>query len=156
MPPTEGETAPDFEALHCDGATFRERSLSAVADDGAVLVFSGFVFNAINENWFKQYDRAGWGGFDVPVVAVARDGPYAVNAFLRDIDSPFGAFADVEGRVADAYDLLVGRDAMADARTARRAIFVLDADRAVRHAWVSDDWISPVPREDIETAVAAL
>jgi lipid A disaccharide synthetase len=44
---------------------------------------------------------------------------------------------------------------MADVRTARRAIFVLDAGRAVRHAWVSDDWISPVPRKDIEAAVAA-
>ena len=156
MPPTEGETALDFEALYCDGETFRERSLSAVVDDGAVLVFSGFVFNAINENWFKQYERAGWDEFDVPVVAVARDGPYAVNAFLRDIDSPFGAFADVEGRAADAYDLLAERDGMADVRTARRAILVLDSDREIRHAWVSDDWISPVPREDIETAVAAL
>ena len=156
MPPTEGETAPDFEALYCDGETFRERSLSAVADDGAVLVFSGFVFNAINENWFKQYDRAGWGEFDVPVVAVARDGPYAVNAFLRDIDSPFGAFADVEGRAADAYDLLAERDGMVNTSTAWRSVFVLDGDRTVRYAWVAEDWISPVPREEIEDAVAEL
>ena len=156
MPPSEGESAPDFEALYCDGETFRARTLHDAVDGGAVLVFSGFAFNAINENWYKQYDRAGWDGFDVPVLAVMRDGPYAVNAFLRELDSPFCGFADVETNAADAYDLLVGRDGMAGARTARRAVFVLDDDRAVRHAWVGDDWITPVPREEIEAAVEGM
>lgn len=153
MPPAVGTHAPDFEALYCDGETFRERTLSDVIDGGAVIVFSGFVFNAINENWYKQYDRAGWDEFDVPVVTVARDGPYAVNAFLRDIDSPFASFADVEGTAADAYDLLVEREGMANVRTAQRAVFVVDGDRAVQYRWVADDWISPVPREEIERAV---
>lgn len=153
MPPAKGTSAPDFETLHCDGETFSERTLSAVVDSGAVVVFSGFVFNAINENWYKQYDRAGWDEFDIPVVTVARDGPYAVNAFLRDIGSPFATFADVEGRAAGAYDLLVERDGMAGARTARRAVFVLDGDREIRYRWIGDDWISPVPRAEIERAV---
>lgn len=153
MPPAEGTRAPDFEALYCDGETFRERTLSAVVDGGAVVVFSGFVFNAINENWYKQYDRAGWDEFDIPVVTVARDGPYAVNAFLREIDSPFGSFADAEGDAGGAYDLLVEREGMAGVRTARRAVFVLDSDRDIRYRWVGDDWISPVPRQEIERAV---
>jgi peroxiredoxin len=156
MPPAEGTRAPEFEALYCDGETFRERTLSDVVDGGAVVVFSGFVFNAINENWYKQYDRAGWDEFDVPVVTVARDGPYAVNAFLRDIDSPFASFADVEGTAAAAYDLLVERDGMAGVRTARRAVFVLDDDREIRYRWVANDWISPVPRTDVDRAVERL
>lgn len=156
MTPTAGDVAPDFEALYCDGETFRARTLADAMDDGAVVVFSGFAFNAINENWYKRYARAGWAEFDVPVLLVARDGPYAVNAFLRQIDSPFAAFADVEGTAADAYDLLTEREGMAGVRTAKRAVFVLDGDREVRHAWVGDDWISPVPRDDIEAAVAAL
>lgn len=156
MPPTEGEPTPDFEALYCDGETFRERSFATVAEEGAVLVFSGFVFNAINENWWKRYDRAGWADLDVPVLPVARDGPYAVNAFLREIDSPFDAVADTEGRAADAYDLLVERDGMAGVRTARRAAFVVDDEGTIRHRWVADDWISPVPAEEIEAAVAGL
>lgn len=156
MPPTKGETAPDFEALYCDGETFRERTVTDVVDGGVVLIFSGFAFNAINENWYKQYDRAGWADFDVPVVAVLRDGPYAVNAFLREIDSPFGAFADAETSIAAAHDLLAERPGMAGVRTARRAILVLDDERVVRHAWIGDDWISPVPSADIEAAVARL
>lgn len=153
MPPTEGARAPDFEALYCDGETFRERALFDVVDGGGVVVFSGFAFNAINENWYKQYDRAGWDELDVPVVLVARDGPYAVNAFLRDIDSPFASFADVEGTAGDAYGLLVERDGMAGARTARRAVFVLDEECTIQYRWVATDWISPVPREEIERAV---
>lgn len=156
MPLTEGDMAPEFEALYCTGETFRERHFTDLVDGGAVLVFSGFAFNAINENWYKQYARAGWAEFDVPVVAVLRDGPYAVNAFLRDIDAPFGAFADAETTVAAAYDLLVDRPGMADVRTARRAILVVDDAREIQYAWIADDWISPVPRDEIETVVAEL
>jgi len=158
MPPAPGERAPEFEGLYCDGETFRTRSLAAVRGDrGAVLVFGGFVFSAIATNWWQRYENAGWHEFDdVPVIGVHRDGPYAVNAFLRERDSPFGIFADVEGSIADAYDLLVEREGMAGVRTAGRSIFVLDADGVVDHVWRTDDWISPVPREEIEAAVAAL
>lgn len=157
MPPTEGDVAPEFEALCCDGETFRARHLSeTLSDRGGVVVFFGFVFNAIGENWWKRYRRAGWGDFDVPVVGVGRDGPYSMNAFLRETALPFTFFADVEGEAAAAYDLLVEREGMAGVRTARRAVYVLDGDRRVQHAWIGDDWISPVPREEIEAAVAEL
>ncbi|MDZ7746035.1 MAG: redoxin domain-containing protein [Halobacteriales archaeon] len=156
MPPAVGDTAPDFTALYCDGETFREREAHDRFKDGGVLVFAGFAFNAINENWWKQYARAGWDEFDVPVVPVVRDGPYAVNAFLRDIEVPFDAIADVEGAAAESYDLLVEREGMAGVRTARRSVFVVDAAGEIQYRWLADDWISPVPREEIEDAVAEL
>lgn len=157
MPPSEGETAPGFEALLCDGEAFRPTTLaSAVGDDGAVLVFFGFAFSAISHNWWGRYARAGWDEFDVPVYGVGRDGPYAMNAFLCDGDLPFSLFADVDGTVADAYDLLVERDGMAGTRTARRAVVVLDGDLTVRYAWDTDEWIHPVPREEVEDAVDGL
>jgi peroxiredoxin len=157
MPPSEGDVAPGFEALLCDGETFQAQTLAdALGDDGAVLVFFGFAFNAISDNWWKRYERAGWGEFDVPVFGIGRDGPYAMNAFLRQRELPFGFFADVEGEVADAYGLLTEREGMAGVGTARRAVFVLDGDRDVRYAWLGDDWISPVPRDEVEAAVAKL
>jgi len=60
MPPTEGETAPDFEALLCDGETFRSTTTLADAldDRGGVLVSTGFAFSAIAQNWWKQFVRA--------------------------------------------------------------------------------------------------
>jgi len=155
MPPAVGDTAPRFEALLCDGETFRARALAErTGDRGAVLVFDGFVFSAIARNWWRRYDRAGWDEFDgVTVTGVVRDGPYSINEFLRQNDSPFAVFADVDGEVAAAYDLLVEREGMAGLHTARRAIFVLDDDGVVRHAWDTDEWIHPVPREEIEAAV---
>lgn len=157
MPPSEGQTAPDFEALLCEGDTFRAATLSEELNgDGAVLVFFGFVFNAISENWWKRYARAGWDEFDIPVYGIGRDGPYAMNEFRRSKNLPFPFFSDVETTVAEAYDLVTRREGMADVRTAQRAVYVLDGDREVQYAWTTDDWISPVPREDIEAVVSGL
>ncbi len=158
MPPRAGETAPAFEGLYCDGETFRSRALAgSIGERGAVLVFGGFVFSAIATNWWTRYETAGWHAFDgVPVHGIHRDGPYAVNAFIRERESPFGIFADVEGSIAETYDLLERREGMADVRTARRAVCVLDGDGTIEHVWLADDWISPVPRSEIEEAVASV
>ncbi|MDY7083280.1 MAG: redoxin domain-containing protein, partial [Halobacteria archaeon] len=82
--------------------------------------------------------------------------PYAVNEFLRSIESPFDIFADVDGGIAKSYDLLVEREGMANVSTARRSVFVLDGDKKVTHKWVADDWISPVPADEIEEGVEKL
>jgi peroxiredoxin len=156
MPPTEGEQAPDFETLLCTGGSFRSRQLHDVLDGGGVVVFFGFAFSAIDENWWKRYDRADWDDFDVPVLGVSRDGPYAQNAFIRYLESPFRMFSDTDGAAAEAYDLLTEREGMANTSTPRRAVFVVDDDHQIQYRWVGDDWISPVPREEIEDAVAAI
>lgn len=167
MPPSVGDPAPEFEALLCDGEVFRSTRLSDVADpstetlddghdgdaDGAVLVFSAFSFSAIAENWWKRFHRAGWAEFPVPVVGVSRDGPYAQNAFIRETAVPFALFADVDGDAGRGYDLLVERAGMANTTTPWRAVFVVH-DGTIAYAWVADDWISPVPREAVEAAVA--
>lgn len=156
--PGEGDTAPNFTALLCDGEIFRNATLQdVVGERGTVLVFYGFSFNAISLNWWKQYRRRGWHEWDdVKVIGVGRDGPYSQNEFLRSIDSPFKVFSDVDGEVARAYGLLVEREGMANASTARRTVFVLDNDRRVTYAWIADDWINPVPADEVEEAVSEL
>lgn len=159
MSPTEGETVADFDALLCDGETFRSTALSdALGARGGVVVCTGFAFSAVAQNWWKRFVRAGWDEFeDVPVLGVSRDGPYAQNEFLRWLDRPdFQFFADVNGAVSDSLDLLADRSHMAGVSTPWRAVFVLDSDREVTYAFVADDWISPLPRVEIETAVAEL
>lgn len=151
-----GEQAPDFEALFCSGETFRSRRLGAVCEDGGVLVFSAFAFSAIARNWWVRYERARWQEFDVPVVGVSRDGPYAQNAFIRTLDSPFVRVSDTDGTVSERYELLTERDGMANTSVPRRAVFVFDSDRTVTYAWVAPDWISPVPRAAVEAAVDQL
>ncbi|MFC4544010.1 redoxin domain-containing protein [Halosolutus amylolyticus] len=159
MPPTAGERLPDFEAPLCDGETFRSTALSAaLGDRGGVVVCTGFAFSAIAQNWWKRFVRAGWEEFDgVSVLGVSRDGPYAQNEFLRWLDRPdFRFFADVNGAVSESLDLLADRDHMATVSTPWRSAFVVDSDREVQYAFVADDWISPLPRSDIEAAVEAL
>lgn len=157
MPPTEDGQAPEFESLLCDGETFRPATLDDELDeDGGVLVFFGFTFSAIAENWWKRYHRAGWDDFSVPVLGVCRDGPYAQNEFLRQHDLPFDSFADVDATAIDAFDLRAEREGMGPTTTARRAVYVLDGNREVQYRWLGEDWISPVPREEIEEAVAEL
>lgn len=158
MPPSVGEAAPGFEALYCDGETFRERTLaSATGDRGTVLAFGGFVFGPVARNWFPRYVRYGWHDADgVALYPVQRSGPYATNAFLRRLDSPLEVFADVEGAVAEAYGLLAERDGMAGAKTARRGVFVLDDEGVVQYAYDTDEWIHPLPRDDVEDAIESL
>lgn len=159
MPPTEGDRLPDFEALLCDGETFRSTTLAdALGPRGGVVVCTGFAFSAIAQNWWTRFVRAGWDEFEgVPVLGVSRDGPYAQNAFLRWLDRPeFRFFADVDGTIGESLELLTERDHMANVSTPWRSAFVLDDAREVRYAFVADDWISPLPREDVESAVASL
>jgi len=156
MPPHEGETAPEFETLLCTGDSFRSRRFSESLEGGGVLVVFGFAFSAIAENWWRRYDYAGWDEFDVPVLGLSRDGPYAQNAFIRYLDSPFRMFSDTDGEASGALGLLTDRTHMAGTSTPRRAVFVVEADRTVRYRWVADDWISPAPRPEIEAAVDAL
>ena len=158
MVPAVGETPPAFEALLCDGETFRPTALSdALGDRGAVLIFDGFVFSAIARNWWTRYDTLGWDAFEgVQVYGIVRDGPYSINEFLRGLESPFSMFSDLDGHVADSYDLSVERDGMAGIETSRRAVFVLDDAGLVRHAWDTEEWIYPVPTEEIEAAIAEL
>jgi peroxiredoxin len=159
MPPTVGETIDDFEALCCDGETFRSTRLGdALGDRGGVIVSTGFVYSAIARNWWKRFQTAGWADFaEVPVLGVSRDGPYAQNRFLRSLGQPgFRLFADVDGGVAETLDLLTARDHMANVSTPWRSVFVVDSDRRVEFAYVADEWIGPLPREDVEAAVEDL
>lgn len=155
--PAVGETAPAFEALCCDGETFVARTLSeTLGDAGAVLAFYGFTHSAVAENWWKIYDRRGWDDFPVPVVGVARDGPFAQNDFLRGVDSPFRSFSDGSGEVCAAYGLLHEPRGMPGAEIPHRTVFVLDGEGTIVGRWVLTDRANPVPASDVEECVAAL
>mgnify|MGYP006302773593 CR=1 FL=1 len=155
MIPAVGEPAPDGRALVCDGEQFRVRSISdVIGANGLVLIFYGFSFSAIAENWWKHYERRNWHELeDTPVLGVSRDGPYAQNAFIRELNSPFRLFSDVSAELIEAYDLLVERKGMGQTKTAKRAIFVLGADLTVRERWIADTWTEPVPVDSLESSL---
>lgn len=152
------DALPDVEALLCDGEVFRPRALEeAVGDRGLLLSFHGFSFSAIATNWFKRYERYGWNDYEgAPLVCVCRDGPYAVNEFIRQADVSFEVFADVDADIAESFGLLRSRDDMPDASTARRAVYVFDDAGRVTYRWLSEDDVSPVDVDGVEQAVQEL
>ncbi len=153
MIPAVGERAPDGAALLCDGELFQVKQITDLVDaNGLVLVFYGYSFSAIAENWWKHYERRNWHHLDnIPVVGVSRDGPYAQNAFIRDIGSPFRLFSDLTGDLIESYGLLVERDGMGTMKTANRAVILLNDDLTVTERWVAETWTEPVPVESLET-----
>lgn len=155
MPPAQGDRAPDFEALLCDGETARFRRLSdVVGENGAILLFYGFTFSARAEGLFKVYADRGWMDHDgVTVVGVCRDGPFAQNAFLREVGHGVVSFSDMTLDATGAYDLVTTRDGMGAARIARQSILVVGDDRTVREAWSAGTFGGAVPYEEIEAAV---
>lgn len=149
-----GDRPRNVEGLLCDGEVYTATRLDDAAnDDGLLVVFYGYSFSAIAENWWRGYERRAWDEFDVPVVGVSRDGPNAQNAFIRSLDSPFSLFADVNGALADEFDVLVRRDHMAGVQIPRRSAFLLEPDLTVERAWTVEDWTKPMPVSDIEDAV---
>jgi len=157
-PLSEGDEAPDAEGLLCDGDVFEVKTLSEVSgESGTVVVFFGFVFSAPALNWWRRYERHGWDDFDgVRTVGVGRDGPYAQNEFLRQLESPFSLFADVDADFAEGFGVLREREGMPNAATARRSVFALDSDGEVRFSWCAPDDITPPPVDGVEETVSEL
>jgi peroxiredoxin len=155
MPLSHGEVVPAFEALRCDGETIREITLNEISgQEGTVIVTFQFAFSAIADNWWGKYTRDGWANFDdVETVGLSRDQPYALNAFLRGIDTPFVMCSDPDGTATKELGVLGCRPDMGDIRPAKRATFVLDDDRTITYAWVSESQLDPTPTDEVEAAV---
>jgi peroxiredoxin len=135
-----GETAPTFEL---PGATADDRDRYALADyldAGAVVVtFFPFDFSPIctdqlcalrDVEWFAIED-------DVDVFGVSGDSTYAHQAFIEAYDLDFPLLTDRDGAVSDAYDVLRA-ELEGHSDVPGRAVYVVDADRRIRHAWGSE------------------
>ena len=159
MPVQVGDHVEDLAVTVCDGETFRSVQIGdLVGDRGLVLVATGLAFSAIARNWWKRFERYGWDEFEgVPVVGFSRDGPYAQNEFLRDLERPeFRFVADVDGAMTDGLGLRTEREGMAGISTPWRAVVVVDDGLEVQFVHVANDWITPLPHEGVEDAVEEL
>lgn len=120
-PPENGETAPKFETLLCDGEVFEGTHINDVLGErSCVLYFYGFVYSAIARHWCKRFDRANCDEFDdVNIIGVSRDGPFAQNEFFQQSDSPFSVYEDSGGYITDEFSRRIERDGMAQSHDAK-------------------------------------
>ncbi|MEF8779750.1 MAG: redoxin domain-containing protein [Haloferacaceae archaeon] len=153
--PEEGDTAPDFTRPLVNEEFWEDASLSELVAEPTLLVFhpmdgafpATYLWNEIEERELES---------DATVVGVAISTPYDHKRFIaeRGIDSPL--FSDPGNGVAETYGIAHDLDGMAGVSEPRPAVFLLDADRTVAHAWVATEWPEFPDYDEIEAELAKL
>jgi len=142
--PEAGEQAPDFTRPLVTEEYWEDASLSAVcaeSDDPVVLIFHSMdgAFPA-TYLWNEVRDRA-WHE-QATVLGLSISTPYAHKRLLdeRGIEGGARLFSDPANGVAESYGIGMDLDGMAGVAEPRPAVFILDEDRTVEHAWVGEEW----------------
>jgi peroxiredoxin len=155
-----GDTAPAFTAPAAKPTGDIEAVSTAelVADGPVVLAFFPGAFTSVCttelvsfEDRLEAFRDAG-----ADVVGVSIDSPFSLQEFADQADLSFPLVGDTEKEVIDAYSVRTDFDALDVHGVAKRAVFVVDSDRTVTYAWVSDDpGVEPDYDEVLEAAVEA-
>lgn len=149
-----GETAPDFTlpAANADAETV---NLEEATDDGAaVLAFFPLAFTGgcttemcTFRDRLDEFEDVGARVFGVSV-----DSPPTLERFAEDEDLNFPLLSDFNRTVTDDFGGF--HEELAGLRqVARRAVFVVDADREVRFSWVTDDPSELPPFDEIQASL---
>jgi len=136
-----GDTAPDFTAPLANGDIESLTLAEAVADGPVVLVFFPGAFTSVCSHemdaFDERLDELDAAGVDIYGVSV--DTPFAQNAFREELGLGFGLVSDNERDIVETYDIAMDFTALGVHNLAKRAVFVVDEDRTVSYAWVTDD-----------------
>ena len=92
---------------------------------------------------------------DLSVLGVSTDGVFSHGAFAEDQGLAFPLLSDSDGSVAEDYDVLHD-EIQGHRRVAKRAVYLVDAARTVRYAWVADDAGLQPDWEAVKAAVESL
>jgi peroxiredoxin len=157
-PPAVGAEAPEFTRPLVNDEYWEDVALSQLLEDGPVVL----VFHTMDGDfpatyvWQAVRDR-GWDEYDAEVVGLSVSTPYEHSRFLEEWDlEAFRLFSDPANGVAEAYGVDHDLDGMHGIAEPRPAVFVVDGDRTVRHAWVATDWPAFPPYAELEGAIESL
>jgi len=136
-----GDEAPDFTAPLANGDVAELTLSEAVADGPVVLAFFPGAFTSVCSHEMESFDDrlSAFAEAGVTVYGVSIDTPFAQNAFRDELGLEFDLVSDTDREIIDAYDIAMDFTALGVHDLAKRAVFVVDEDRTVTYAWVSDD-----------------
>lgn len=154
--PEPGEQAPDFTRPLVSEEYWEDRSLSALTDDGRViLVFTPMDHTFLATHTWDELKERGWDEREETVVGVSISTPYTHKRLIDEYDLPFAIFSDPTNEVAEAYGIAHDLDGMEGVAEPRLAYFVLEADLTVAHAWVAREWPAFPEYDALEDAIAS-
>ena len=135
-----GEIAPDFTLRGTDGQRLSQYTLSEYTADGyVVLSFYMNDFSPVCSEQMCDLDDVDLFQFegDVAMFGISPDYVYSHREYSRQKGLTFPLLSDTKFDVAKQYGVY---DDKTDSGV-RRALFLVDGDRRVRHRWVaSDNW----------------
>mgnify|MGYP000323607329 CR=1 FL=1 len=153
---SDGDEAPAFTAPLANG-DIESFSLPEAVDSDAPVVLAFFpgAFTSVCSHEMQTFEQrledvADAGG---TLYGVSIDSPFALNEFRDTLSLSFGLISDVNRDVIEAYDVSMAFEAVGIERLAKRAVFVVDGDRTVTYAWVSDD---PGAEPDYDEVIQAI
>ncbi|MFD1515311.1 redoxin domain-containing protein [Halomarina rubra] len=152
-----GDTAPEFTAPLATGEDIDSFTLSEALEDGpVVLAFFPGAFTSVCSHELATFrDRLSEFEDDgARLYGVSVDSPFALNAFHDELGLNFPLISDANHRLVHEYDVAMDFAELGVENVAKRAVFVVDEDRTIDYAWVSDD-PGVEPQYDEVSAVVA-
>lgn len=152
----EGDRAPDVTAPLANGGIEQFDLSEAVADGPVVLAFFPGAFTSVCRTEMCTFrDRLdAFEDVDADVYGISTDSPFSLDEFRDKHDLNFGLVSDYDKEVVAEYGVTMDFDSLGVYDVAKRSVFVVDEDREVTYAWVSDDPGREPDYEEVERAAA--
>ncbi|MFB6119992.1 MAG: redoxin domain-containing protein [Halobacteriaceae archaeon] len=149
-----GETAPEFTRPLVNEEYWEDSSLSdAMGGDRAVLVFHPMDGAFPTTYIWQEIAERGWDE-EIQLLGVSISTPYEHTTLLGEREAEMRLFSDPANHVAEEYGVEHDLDGMTGVAEPRPAVFVLEPDRTVTHAWVAEEWPEFPDYDAVEAAFA--
>jgi peroxiredoxin len=142
-----GQKAPDFSLPGVEGTdpSFYDLHRFVEDVDATVLAFVPSAHAPVCEDDLRALGAAGWGRReDLLVWTITGDSIFANASAYRDLDLDSPVISDFHAGIADSYGVCLD-DWHGHRDIPGRALFVVDPDWTVRHAWQADPFETPDP-----------
>jgi len=156
--PLVGDDAPQFTAPVADDEGIAPRSLSEyLGTTPVVLAFYPAAFsNTCTTEFCTFRDRLGpLASDEATVLGISTDLPWALAEFREAESLPFPLVADNDAAICADYGVHTRFERLGIDGTARRSVFVVDADGEVTYRWLADDPGQEPDYEAVEEALRA-